>query len=80
MKSNRKVQAEKRRRQRLLRSILTWGGVAAIVLVIVIFGVSNASRPNPGQAVPVMPDTSHVPENTDPGPYSTNPPTSGEAL
>jgi hypothetical protein len=30
-----------------------------------------------GEAVAVMPNTSHVPEGTDPGPYSTDPPTSG---
>jgi hypothetical protein len=77
MKSKRKVQAEKRRRQRLIKSLLTWGGIAAVVLVIVIVGVSNANQPNPGVAVPVMPDSSHVPESTDPGPYNTNPPTSG---
>jgi len=75
--SKRKAQAEKRRKQRMLKTILTWGGVAAVLLAIVIFGVSSASRPNPGRAVAIMPDSSHVPESTDPGPYNTNPPTSG---
>jgi hypothetical protein len=77
MKSKRKAMAEKRRRQQMLKTVLTWGGVAAVLLLIVVFGVSNASRPNPGQAVAIMPDSSHVPESTDPGPYNTNPPSSG---
>jgi hypothetical protein len=77
MKSKRQAMAEKRRRQKLLKNVLIWGSVAAVVLVIVIVGVSNASRTNPGQAVAVMADSSHVAENTDPGPFSTNPPTSG---
>jgi hypothetical protein len=77
MKSKRKEMAEKRRRQRIMKSVLTWGGIAAVVLTIIIVGVTNASRPNPGEAVPVMPDTSHVAEGTDPGPFNTNPPSSG---
>jgi hypothetical protein len=78
MKSKRKAEAEKRRRQRMLRSILTYGGIAAVLLAFIVYGVSNASRPNPGREVPVMADFSHVPAGTDPGPFNTNPPTSGK--
>jgi hypothetical protein len=46
----------------------------AIILLMVSFNIDF----NPvGVKVEVMPDRSHVPEGTDPGPYNTNPPTSG---
>lgn len=35
------------------------------------------SKPNGEQTIPIMPDTFHVPEGTDPNPYNSNPPTSG---
>lgn len=36
-----------------------------------------ASKGQAGQAIPVMSDTSHIPEGSDPNPYNSNPPTSG---
>jgi hypothetical protein len=46
----------------------------AIILIVISFRIDF----NPlGQKVDVMPDSSHVPLGTDPGPYNTNPPTSG---
>ena len=35
------------------------------------------SGPLLGEAIPVDPDRSHIPEDSDPGPYNSNPPTSG---
>ncbi len=50
------------------------GALLAIIILIVSFNIDF----NPvGIEVDVMPDRSHVPEGTDPGPYNTNPPSSG---
>jgi hypothetical protein len=76
MKSKRQQLAEKRRKKRLLVSI-GWGGAALILLAGLGYVFLTAARPAPGESVGVMPDSSHVPEGTNPGPYTTDPPTSG---
>jgi hypothetical protein len=76
MKSKRQEMAAKRRRQ---KAITTWGLRLAAVVVVVALGFTyyNATRPPVGEEVPVMDDFSHVAEGTDPGPYNTDPPSSG---
>ena len=50
------------------------GAFFAIILLVISFNIDF----NPiGVRVDVMPDRSHVPEGTDPGPFNTNPPSSG---
>ncbi len=64
------------RKKPLVLSPLAYVGSAlfTIILLVVIFNIDF----NPaGVKVEVMPDRSHVPEGIDPGPYNTNPPTSG---
>ena len=48
-------------------------------MALVVIGFIVFSRPSPavGEAVAVMPRSNHVPEGSDPSPYSTDPPTSG---
>ena len=73
-----------RRKQERVRGYLVWGGLAAAaVLVIGLLGLRGRQRAGGGE-VPV-PDVepvptvqaSHVPEGTDPGPYNSDPPSSG---
>jgi hypothetical protein len=78
MKSKRKFQQEKRRNKKMVTT-LSLGGVALIAVALLVYVIASASRPAQaqGEAVTVMPDSSHVPDGTDPGPYNTDPPTSG---
>jgi hypothetical protein len=78
MKSKRQAMKQQKRRKQILNWLI-WGGLAVIVLGIVGYVVFSSSRTQPavGESVAVMANTSHVPEGTDPGPYSTDPPTSG---
>lgn len=76
-KSRRRRVRERQRKERI-RNYLIWGGIAAVVLAIIGYFVWANVRPQSGEAVAVMPSTGHVPEGTDPGPYNTDPPTSGE--
>ena len=69
-------QAKKRKKK--LTSFLIWAGIALVLLVIGAIVVYDATRPSEGQAVPIMVDAgAHVPEGQDPGPFNSDPPTSG---
>lgn len=63
-------------RQRRVKSALIWGGAGLIVLVLIGILIARNVRPSAGEAVPLMPAT-HVPLDSDPGAYNTDPPTSG---
>lgn len=76
MKSKRKAQREKRKKSRR-NTRLIWGSVAVVVVGILGYALWVAFRPTYGESIPVMADTSHVTEGEDPGPYNSNPPTSG---
>ncbi|HEX6302984.1 MAG TPA: DUF3105 domain-containing protein [Anaerolineales bacterium] len=76
MASRRQRIQEKRQRQRL-KSRLIWGGIALVVLIGVGYVLWLALRPSVGESVSVMPDTSHIQEGVVPGPYNSDPPTSG---
>lgn len=76
MTSRRQRIQEKRQRERL-KSRLIWGGIALVVLIGVGYVLWLALRPSVGESVSVMPDTSHIQEGVVPGPYNSDPPTSG---
>jgi hypothetical protein len=80
-KVNKKDQLEARRakkkRQKLI-STLIWGGVAVIVIGLFGYVIWGAVRPAAGQEIPIMENyEAHVPEGQDPGPFNSDPPTSG---
>jgi hypothetical protein len=75
-KSNRLRAREKNKRQRLI-SNLTWGGIGVAVLAVLGFMVYQGARPTAGQAVPIMVSEPHIPTDSDPGRYNSDPPTSG---
>lgn len=76
MKSKRQALKQQRKKKQTLIRFM-WGGLILIVLGILGYAIFARPQPAEGEAVAVMPNTSHVPEGTDPGPYSTDPPTSG---
>lgn len=76
MKSKRHAKKQQEKKKQI-QSWLIWGGLAVVILGIVGYVVFSPKQPVTGESVAVMANTSHVPEGTDPGPYSTNPPTSG---
>jgi hypothetical protein len=76
MKSKRQSAREKRRQQQRFTRI-GWGIAAIALLAILGYALWVAFRPAAGESVPIMADSSHVPDGTDPGPYNSDPPTSG---
>ncbi len=73
----REAQRAKQRRKRLMNNLI-WGGVAVGVLAIIGFMLWGAARPAAGEEVPIMANAGkHVAEGTDPGPFNSEPPTSG---
>lgn len=76
MKSRRQMIREKRKRQRLTARLL-WGALGLVVLAAAGFVIWSAFRPSVGEPVPIMADTEHIEENQEPGPYNSDPPTSG---
>jgi hypothetical protein len=76
MKSKRQEAREQRqRKQRIVKFSVT----AGLILVAGLIGyvVWGAAQPPVGESVAIMGDISHVEDGTDPGPYNSNPPTSG---
>jgi hypothetical protein len=53
------------------------GGLGAGLIVLVAALLWPRVQPSVGVAVPVMESSAHVETGTDPGPYSSDPPTSG---
>ncbi len=78
-KSRRQARREQARRRRQ-RAYLVWGGVTAAVVALLGFliwvAVRPAVTPALGEEIPVQ-GANHVPEGSDPGPYNSDPPTSG---
>lgn len=77
MSSKREARRQKQQRQKTInRVILISIGVLAAIGILYVLWI--AFRPAAGEEVAIMPDTSHVEEDTDPGPYNSDPPTSGK--
>lgn len=76
MKRNRQEQRLKRKRQQKLKKI-TFAMIGLGLLAVLFYTFTLGARPAVGEEVDVMADLSHVAEGTDPGPYNTDPPTSG---
>ena len=56
-----------------------WGGLGIGLLILLAFVAWTAFRPAAGEAVPIMATAGdHVPPGSDPGPFNSNPPTSGQ--
>jgi Protein of unknown function (DUF3105) len=77
MKSRREEMRQKRRRKQQITRVI-WIGAGAVALALVAYFVWQGTRPAVGQAVPIMQEVNHVDDGTDPGPYNSDPPTSGK--
>lgn len=75
-KSKRQQMHEHHRKQKV-RTNLIWGGVGAVVVVIIGIIIWQAARPAEGESIPVMVSSPHISTDTDPGKYNSDPPTSG---
>ena len=75
MKSPEKARKTKLRRKKTVSPLVYAGGaLLAIILLLVAIRIDF----NPiGEKIEVMVNSSHVDEGTDPGPFNSNPPTSG---
>ena len=76
MKSKRKAQQEKLRKHKQY-SRLIWGSVAVVAVGVLGNALWVTFLPTYGESIPVMADTNHAIKGEDPGPYNSNPPTSG---
>jgi hypothetical protein len=76
VKSKKQAQKEKRRKRKQ-NSGLLWGSVAVVAVAVLGYALWVAFRPSSGESIPIMANSDHVTEGDDPGPYNSNPPTSG---
>lgn len=75
-KSKRERIRERRKKARR-RSNMIWVGVSVVVLILIGILVFPALKPAKGETVAIMPSDVHIAGDSDPGQYSTDPPTSG---
>ena len=75
-KTKRQQQREKNQRQKLISNLI-WGGIGVAVLAVIGFFVWQSVRPAAGESFPIMTSAPHIPKDTDPGQYNSDPPTSG---
>jgi hypothetical protein len=75
-KTKRQQRREQNQRQKLINNF-TWGGIGVAVIVVIGFIVWQGVRPAAGQSIPVMVSSPHIPTDTEPGQYNSDPPTSG---
>ena len=77
-KKNLRTARKARKQKQKFVSTLIWGGIALILVGLFGFFIWRAVRPLAGESVPVMENAGdHVPEGSDPGPFNSDPPTSG---
>ncbi|MGZ9224855.1 MAG: DUF3105 domain-containing protein [Anaerolineales bacterium] len=75
-KSKRQQMQERQRKQKF-RNNLVWGGIGAVVVAIIAIVIWQGVRPAAGKSVLIMVSDPHIPADSDPGQYNSDPPTSG---
>jgi hypothetical protein len=76
-KTQREARQVRRKRKKII-STLIWGGLGIALAAVLGFIIWTAVRPAAGEDVPVMANAGdHVAEGQDPGPFNSDPPTSG---
>ena len=73
----RREKLNQRRRLERVKSYGLWLGIVTVVLVIAGVLFWPSVEPAAGEAVPIMESSAHVEEGQDPGPFYTDPPSSG---
>lgn len=76
-KSKRQQIHERHRRQKI-KTNLMWGGIGVVVIAIFSIIIWQRVRPAAGKSIQIMTESSqHIPMDSDPGEYNSDPPTSG---
>ncbi|NOH02606.1 MAG: DUF3105 domain-containing protein [Chloroflexi bacterium] len=75
-KSGKREQMRSRQRRERIRNSLIWGGLGLGALVVIGAIVWQGVRPRAGEEIPIM-QSDHIPTDSDPGEYNSDPPTSG---
>jgi len=70
-------QLRERNRKQKINASLVWGAVGIAIIEIIGLIIWQGVRPAAGEAVSIMISSPHIPLDTDPGQYNSNPPTSG---
>lgn len=75
--SKRQLIRERQRKQQIISRYI-WVGAGIVVLAIIGILVWQTARPAVGEVVPIpISSSEHVPEDTQPGPYPSDPPAGG---
>jgi len=75
--NQRETRRIKKQRKKLI-TILIWGGISIGVVGLFGYIIWGAVRPAAGETVPIMANSeAHVNEGENPGPFNSDPPTSG---
>lgn len=75
-KAGKREQRRAQQRRQQVRTKLIWSGLGLGVLAIIGFMVWQGVRPRIGEEIPIM-TSPHIPPDSDPGEYNSDPPTSG---
>lgn len=75
-KTKRQQRRKKQQRQEMT-SKLIWGALGVAVLAVIGSIIWQGVKPAAGEAIPEMVEIPHIPLDTDPGKYNSDPPTSG---
>jgi len=76
-KSIRDERKAHRKKQKTKRTFV-WMGIGIVVVIIIGFVAWTIFKPAAGESVPIMANAGdHVQPGSDPGPFNSNPPTSG---
>ena len=74
---NKSKRYERRKQQETKRKLI-WIGAGVIALILIGYIVWQLIRPSAGERIPIQASSGeHVPEGEDPGPFISDPPTSG---
>jgi hypothetical protein len=76
-KSMKEKRSQRRKSQKTTRTLI-WIGVGILVVIFVGFIAWRIFRPASGENIPIMANAGdHVPQDSDPGQFNSDPPTSG---
>lgn len=75
-KTKRQKIQDRNRKQKLVANFI-WGGIGVAVIAILGLVIWQGVKPAVGQSIPIMVSDPHIPLDSDPGQYNSDPPTSG---
>jgi len=75
-KSKRQQRQEHQSKQKFKNNLI-WSGIGVIILTLLGLVIWQGARPARGESVQIMVSNPHIPVDSDPGQYNSDPPTSG---